>query len=356
MSGAWIRENVRAMRAYVPGEQPDGADVLKLNTNENPYPPSPKVFEALGSITADTLRKYPHPTGRALREALAELHGVQPEQVFVGNGSDEVLALCTRAFGPANGRVGYMSPSYSLYPVLCDIAGLEKVEMPLNVDFSWTVPGELDVDLFFLTRPNAPTGLSVPLEDVKAAATRCRGVFVVDEAYADFADDDAMGLLAECPNLMVTRSFSKSHSLAGVRVGYALAAPELIAAFDKIKDSYNLDAPAQAMALASVRDITWMQTNVTAVRGTRADTTRRLEALGFQVIPSQTNFVFARVPEGREAKTIYQTLRDRRVFVRWFDTPRTRDHLRVTIGTDPQMERFFKELEAILQPTTGMNT
>jgi len=343
-----IRPAVEAMHAYVPGEQPEGASVLKLNTNENPYPPSPKVFEALGSVTADLLRRYPHPTARDLRAAIADLHGLRPENVFVGNGSDEVLALFTRACAPVRGRVGYMTPSYSLYPVLSTIAELETVEYPLNDDFTWTVPAELDVDLFLLTQPNAPTSLALPLDQVRRAARACRGVFLVDEAYVDFADETAVPLLAECPNLMISRSFSKSYSLAGLRMGYALGSAELIAALDKIKDSYNTDVLAQRIALAAVRDQACMLSNVTAVRGTRAETTRQLRARGFHVLPSQTNFVFARVPEGRDAAALYAALRDRNVFIRYFPGPRTRDWLRITIGTDEQMDRFLRELDAIL--------
>lgn len=347
-----IRPSVAAMRPYVPGEQPQGADVLKLNTNENPYPPSPKVFEALGAVDADVLRKYPHPSAGKLRAALAELHGVRPEQVFVGNGSDEVLALCTRAFCEPGSRVGQLSPSYSLYPVLCEIAGLACVEFPLEADFSWRVPERLDVSLFFLTRPNAPTGLCVPLDDVRAAAKRCDGVMVVDEAYADFAADDAVGLLRECPNLMVSRSFSKSHALAGIRMGYVLGSPELVGALDKIKDSYNTNVLSQRMALAAVEDVSWMRSNVTAVRGTRHASAKKLSERGFEVLPSQANFLFAKVPEGLDAARLHARLRAENVYLRHFPGPRTGAYLRITVGTDAQMERFFNVLDTLLPPET----
>lgn len=343
-----IRPAVQAMHAYVPGEQPEGLDVLKLNTNENPYPPSPGVFEAIASITADALRRYPHPSARPLREAIARLHGLDAAQVFVGNGSDEVLALFTRAYAPPGGRVGYLRPSYSLYPVLSTIAELEVCEFPLNEDFTWTLPGTLDVDLFCLTQPNAPTSLAMPLEQIREAARRCRGVFLVDEAYVDFADESAVTLLADCPNLMVSRSFSKSYSLAGLRVGYALGSAELIGALDKIKDSYNTDVLAQRIALAAVEDQDWMLSNVTAVRGTRTLSARRLEERGFQVLPSQTNFLFARVPPGQDASALYTSLRFRQVYIRYFPGPVTGDWLRITIGTDEQMDRFFRELDAVL--------
>jgi len=345
---ALIRPAVESMHAYVPGEQPEGAGVLKLNTNENPYPPSPKVFEALGDITADLLRRYPHPTASALRQAIAALHGLRPENVFVGNGSDEILALFTRAYVPTGGRVGYMSPSYSLYPVLATIAELRTVEYPLNDNFTWSVPEVLDVDLFLLTQPNAPTSLALSMDQVRSAARACPGVFLVDEAYADFADGTAVPLLSECPNLMISRSFSKSYSLAGLRMGYALGSAPLIAALDKIKDSYNTDVLAQRVALAAVRDQAWMLRNVTAVRGTRSLSARRLQDRGFLVLPSQTNFLFARVPPGRDAAALYAALRERLVFIRYFPGPRTGDWLRITIGTDEQMDRFFAELDSLL--------
>ena len=343
-----IRPSVAAMQAYVPGEQPNGADILKLNTNENPYPPSPKVFEALGGINADVLRKYPHPTAAKLREALATLHGVGADQVFVANGSDEVLALCTRAFSAPGGKAGGMDPSYSLYPILCDIAELRWIRYPLEDDFSWRVPDLLDVDLFFLTRPNAPTGMSLPLDAVRKAADACAGVFVVDEAYADFAEDDAVALLDELPNLLISRSFSKSYSLAGLRLGYVLGHPTLIAALDKIKDSYNVDALAQRMGLAAVEDHAWMLSNVTAVRGTREAASKALETRGFAVLPSEANFLFARVPPGYDAATLHAQLKNQHVFVRHFPGARTGAYLRITVGTDADMTRFFDTLDRVL--------
>ncbi len=342
-----IRPAVAAMHAYVPGEQPRGANVLKLNTNENPYPPSPTCFEALGGVSADTLRKYPHPVAADLRDAIAELHGLHSSQVIVTNGSDEALALCTRAFASAGGHAGWLSPSYSLYPVLADIAELHHVEFPLHPDFTWTLPASLDVDLFFLTNPNAPTSLALDLPTLRAAADRCPGVIIIDEAYVDFAEHSAMALLADCPNLIVSRTFSKSYSLAGLRMGYLAGAPDLIAALYKIKDSYNTDAIAQRVALAALRDQAWMTTNATAVRGTRSRVTRELSTRGWYIPPSSTNFLFARVPSHLNAKTLFEALRDRHVFVRYFPGPLTGNHLRITIGTDAEMDRFLAELDHI---------
>lgn len=343
-----IKPSVQALHAYVPGEQPRDPDVLKLNTNENPYPPSPAVFEALASITPDDLRRYPHPAAAPLRQAIATLHNLTPEHVFIGNGSDEILALFTRAFAPHRGTLGYMHPSYSLYPILGDIAELTLKPFPLNPDFTWTVPDTLDTDLFFLTQPNAPTSLALSPHDLRTAASRCRGLLLVDEAYADFADHTALPLLADCPNLMISRSFSKSYSLAGLRVGYALGAPPLIQALDKIKDSYNLDHLAQRLALAAVNDQPTLLANTNAIRRTRAAAKTRLEARGFHVLDSQTNFLFAKVPAPHSAPALHEALRARHIYLRHFPGPQTGDHLRITIGTDPQMDRFFDTLDILL--------
>ncbi|MEX2607172.1 MAG: histidinol-phosphate transaminase [Kiritimatiellia bacterium] len=343
-----IRNALHALHAYVPGEQPSGGRVLKLNTNENAYPPSPKVFEALGNVTADTLRKYPDPIGRELCGAIAELHGLDPEQVLITNGSDEGLALCTRTFCEHGGRVGYLTPSYSLYPVLSAIAELEKVEYELSTDFQWEMPAEVDVDLFFLTRPNAPTSLAMSRKEVDQLLRRCPGILLIDEAYVDFAEESMLPLIKESDRVLISRSFSKSYSLAGIRMGYVLGPRPLIQALYKIKDSYNTDVLAQNIALAAVRDQAAMLSNVTAIRGTRTQAGRELTKRGFEVLPSQTNFVFAKAPAGANAETLFNALRGRQVFVRYFPGKLTGDYLRITIGTDEQMDRFFAELDELL--------
>ena len=340
-----IRESVQKLHAYVPGEQPQTKDILKLNTNENPYPPSPKVFEALAGLDSDALRKYPHPHGRSVCEAIAELHGVSPTQVLVTNGSDEGLALCTRAFLEDADVIGYMKPSYSLYPVLCDIADVEHRGYPLNEDFTWTVPEQLDVDFFFLTRPNAPTSLSVPLDDVRVLCKRVPGAVLIDEAYADFADDDCISLVREgLPNVLVSRTLSKSYSLAGIRFGYLVGSQALIDALYKIKDSYNTDVVSQKMAEAAIRDQATMQQNTLLIRGTRAALTKQLEERGFSVLPSQTNFVFAKVPEGQDAEAIFGRLREQGIYIRYFPGPVTGNYLRISVGTDAEMDRFLAAL------------
>jgi len=342
-----VRRAVEELEAYVPGEQPEGPEVLKLNTNENPYPPSPKVFEALASITSDALRKYPHPVAGPLRKALATLHQVAEDQVILCNGSDEGLALCTRAFAETGGRVGYLYPSYSLYPVLNEIAELVQTRYPLEPDFTWQMPEQIPEDLFFLTQPNAPSGLAMDREQVCALLDRCSGVVLVDEAYVDFADWSAVELLDRYPNLLVSRTFSKSYSLAGIRMGYLLGSPDLIGALYKIKDSYNTDLLAQRIALAAVEDVASMQANCMLIRGTRNRVTRELQSMGFEVVPSSTNFVFAKVPEGADAKEMFEALKTQQIFIRYFPGELTGQYLRVTIGTEEEMDRFLSAVSRL---------
>lgn len=343
-----IRASIHDLHAYVPGEQPTSSDILKLNTNENPYPPSPKVLKALAGISLEDLRKYPDPSGRGLREALARVHGLEPENFIVVNGSDEGLALCTRAFCEHGGRVGYLQPSYSLYPVLAEIAEHQRVEFPLRDDFQWEVPEKVEADLFFLTRPNAPTSLSLPRSQVELLLERCPGTVLVDEAYGAFAEDQMMDRAGEVPNLLVSRTFSKSHSLAGMRVGYLAGPPDLIRALHKIRDSYNLDAVAQRLAAAALLDADYTAEVVARIQNTRDRITAALRQRGFQVLPSQTNFLFARVPAGQDAQELFDALTRREVYIRYFPGKQTGDFLRITMGTDAQMDRFLLELDRLI--------
>jgi histidinol-phosphate aminotransferase len=346
-----IRRSVQALTAYTPGEQPRDPDVIKLNTNENPYPPSPRVADVLAGWDAAALRRYPDPVSGALRDCIAARHGCGREQVFVGNGSDEALALCTRAFVEDDGAIGYFDPSYSLYRVLADIRGVATRPVPLDaacawpVDGagSWTLPADAACALFFFTNPNAPTSLLCPAGAVRTFCERSDGVVVLDEAYVDFAREDNMALALARDNVLVTRTLSKAYALAGLRVGYAVGAPPLIAALYAIKDSYNLGALAQALALAALEDPAAMRENVARIVATRERLTRGLEALGFTVLPSETNFVWAR-PRRLGAQEVFDRLRARRILVRFFDGPRTRDYLRITVGTDAQIDALLDAL------------
>ncbi|HMP96993.1 MAG TPA: histidinol-phosphate transaminase [Kiritimatiellia bacterium] len=344
-SSSMICRHVEALHAYVPGEQPKTPGLIKLNTNENPYPPSPRVLEVLRGLGEGALRLYPDPMCTALRERIAALHGVSPEQVFVGNGSDEVLALCTRAFVEDGGAIGYFEPSYSLYPVLSDIRPAQRRPVPLGEDFSWRMPEDDHASLFYLTQPNAPTSLAFPRERIEAFARAFRGVLLIDEAYADFAPETFMDLAATFDHVLVSRSLSKSYSLAGARAGYAVGPSRLIAALHKIKDSYNVNAITQAIALAALDDQAAMRANVARIIATRERIAGALTRRGYVVHPSATNFLWVRPPAGQPAAGVFARLRERNILIRYFPGPATGDHLRITIGTDEQMDAFLAALD-----------
>jgi len=339
-----IRKNVEAMQGYVPGEQPFDTSVVKLNTNENPYPPSPKVLEAIQALTENQLRKYPNPSAAALREAIAALHGVLPEQVIVGNGSDEVLALCTRAFVHDGGRTAWFDPSYSLYPVLAKIADSEALPLPLGPNFSWQVPDEIDADLFFITDPNAPTSLLHDLDNVAALADRYPGVILLDEAYADFAERNGMALVDQHDNIIVSRTLSKSYSLAAMRIGYAVGPVKLIQALHKIRDSYNMNLASQAAGLAAITDQAWMKANTAKIIATRTRLRNHLINEGWDVAESHTNFLWMKPPSDQKANEIFDHLYAQKIFIRYFPGERTRDWMRVSVGTDAEMDAFLNGL------------
>lgn len=342
-----IKRTVRAMAGYTPGEQPKVKGLVKLNTNENPYPPSPRVVKALADMQAARLRLYPDPVSTQLREQIARNHGCRVDQVFASNGSDETLALCTRAFVEDYGSVGYFDPSYSLYPVLTEIRDVEKRPVALGPDFEWRMPMGYRSDLFFLARPNAPTGIAYPKAQVKAFCRRFPGVVVIDEAYVDFADDDCMDLALGLENVLVMRTLSKSYSLAGLRVGYAVGSRGLIAALFKIKDSYNLDAVSQTLALAAVSDRGAMRRACRRIRADRIRLTRALERMGHRVYPSQSNFLWVK-PAGLPARDVFALLRSKGILVRYFAGPRTGDFLRITVGTRQECDRLVAVLEEAL--------
>lgn len=343
---AIIRQSVQGLEAYVPGEQPKVPGLVKLNTNENPYPPSPAVARLLREYAAEALRLYPDPSCSALRGRIAEMHGCAPEQVFVGNGSDEVLRLAARAFTQSGGAMASFEPSYSLYPVLAAAEEVRFRVVPLPDDFGWTDPPEdLDATLFCLATPNAPTGVAYPAEAVRAFCRRFPGVVLVDEAYADFAGGrDFMALAVELPNVLASRTLSKSYSLAGLRVGYAVGSAELVGALGKLKDSYNLDRLAQAVALAALEDVPWMKDNARRTIATRERVAAELDRRGFRVVPSAANFLFVEPPPGTEAAELFADLRSKKILVRYFPGPRTGRYLRISIGTDAEMDAFLSAL------------
>lgn len=341
-----IRASVRRMQGYTPGEQPADPAVIKLNTNECPYPPSPRVLEALAAYAADSLRLYPDPLCKTVRRAVADLHHCGIGQVFFGNGSDEILRLCAEAFVENDGAIGYFDPSYSLYPVLTQIRDARALPVPLNRALDWPDPDPAAADLFFLTNPNAPGGRHYPAAQVEQFCRQARGVVVIDEAYVDFAEFDCARLALTLPNTLALRTLSKSYSLAGLRAGYALGPPPLVAAMYKIKDSYNVNRLTQALALAAVKDQAYMRTQVARIKQTRRRLAEELTRRGCEVWPSAANFLWL-APPAPGAARLYDMLKERGILVRYFPGPRTGTNLRISIGTDDQTDRLLETLSAL---------
>lgn len=345
------RKTLAGLQAYTPGEQPKDNACIKLNTNENPYPPSPRVVEALHALDAEALRKYPDPLSVGLREACARCYGMPDAGwLIAGNGMDELLAMVLRAFVDPGDRVLTVYPTYSLYEVLCNIHGCALVYQPLDDNF--LPPSEFygqQARLCFLARPNAPTGVSVPRPDVERFCASFDGVVVIDEAYVDFADDNCMDFPARLDNVIVMRTFSKSFSLAGMRIGVAAARPELIRELFKIKDSYNINAFSQAAGVAAIEDYDYMRERVAQVRGARKRMRDALVELGFDVPESQSNFLLAQWNGSPDAKALFEALRARRILVRYFAQPRLDNALRISVGTDDETDSLIAALSELLK-------
>ncbi len=343
----WIRKAVRRMKGYTPGEQRAGRGILKLNTNENPYPPSPRVTAALRQFSVSSLRLYPDPSSRMLREALARLHGVSPEQILVGNGSDEILRLITLAFVEDDGAIARFDPSYSLYDVLAQCRGVPLRRVALGPGFGWRMPpAGLRASVFFLTMPNSPTGRSYPGAEIGRFCARFEGIVILDEAYAEFARWDGMELARTRPNVLAVRTLSKAYGLAGARLGYAVGPAELIAALNKVKDSYNVNRLTQEIARAAVEDQEYLGRVVSRIRRTRERLSKRLEALGFTVIPSEANFVWAS-PGRMKAHRLTEALGAQGILVRYNAEEWHPDFVRITVGTETQMRRLIQAIQTI---------
>jgi histidinol-phosphate aminotransferase len=361
-----IRPLVQKLHPYTPGEQPKIPGLVKLNTNENPYPPSPRVLSATRAAVDGRLRLYPNPTADGLREKLAKLHRCAAENLIVGNGSDELLALAVRAFAepglafagrkPSRALVQYFWPSYSLYPVLAAIHGSRPHPVALRPDFG--LPGwrelrrerawDSNAALTFITTPNAPSGQGYSTDELDVLCRAQKGVVVLDEAYVDFAGENALKLALQHPHVLVARTFSKAYSLCFQRVGYMVGHPELIGALHKIRDSYNVNGLGQAAATATLDDLGYYRKNFQTIIKTRERTAAELEALGFRVHPSQTNFLLVR-PPGAPAEEWLAQLRARKILVRWFDQQQIRAYLRITIGTPQEMRALLQAVKAILE-------
>ncbi|MBU3613900.1 histidinol-phosphate transaminase [Polynucleobacter sp. Latsch14-2] len=346
---------VQSLTPYTPGEQPQMQRLVKLNTNESPYGPSPKALAAIRQQTSDDLRLYPDPEGVALKRAIADLHGLDPKQVFLGNGSDEVLAHVFLALLKQTDAVLFPDITYSFYPVYCKLFGIEYKNIPLGPDFEIQVADyESPNGGIIFPNPNAPTGRSIPRSEIEALLSKNKNsVVVIDEAYVDYGTESCIPLLrgANCPeNLLVVHTLSKSRALAGLRVGFAVGHPALIEGLERVKNSFNsypLGRLAQAGAIAAIEDQAHLEASSTKVIQTRAQLVKELAVLGFDTIPSSANFIFTRHPKHAGVK-IYQALRDRGIIVRHFKAARIEEFLRITIGTDEQSRELIGALTEIL--------
>ncbi|MEY3672680.1 MAG: hypothetical protein RI904_2337 [Pseudomonadota bacterium] len=356
MSRFW-NSLVSKLEPYVPGEQPRVQNLIKLNTNEHPYGPSPKVLAAIAAQTNDNLRLYPDPTGLELREAIASRFGLTAAQVFVGNGSDEVLGHAFHALLKHDAPILFPDITYSFYPVYCGLYEIAYKAIPLDDDFKirvqdYLLHGQAKAGGIIFPNPNAPTGIAQPLDQIeRVVAGNPDIVVVVDEAYVDFGAQSAAGLIAKYPNLLVVHTMSKAYSLAGLRVGFALGHPELIQGLDRVKNSFNsypLDRLALAGAQAAVQDQAYFEQARDAVVRSREVLTRDLQGLGFEVLPSAANFIFARHP-AHSGEDLARALRERSILVRHFKSSRISNHLRITIGTDAQCSALVNACRDILK-------
>lgn len=344
-----FRPEVVAMNPYIPGEQPQTGKAIKLNTNENPYPPSPKVAEAI-TAAASRLERYPDPLGTAFRIAAAGVLNVDPDMILCGNGSDDCLTILTRAFVGPGQKIRFPSPSYVLYRTLAELQGARFEEVPLNSNFELSdefFQNSQDLRLVYIPNPNSPTGTLITHKQILRLADELACPVIVDEAYVDFAPTSAVSLVADNPKIIVTRTLSKSYALAGLRFGYLVANPEIVSMLRKVKDSYNTDMLSISGATAAISDQSWLKENVAKVIRTRERMTSELKSLGFSVIDSHANFVWCTHTK-RAAKPIYEELKKRGILVRYMNYPSWMDGLRISVGTDEQVAALMLILTEIV--------
>ena len=346
-----FRHTIEALEPYVPGEQPPaGAAVIKLNTNENPFPPSPRAIDALRAVDPDALRRYPHPFADEFREAAGAVLGVDPTWILAGNGSDDLLTQLMRAVTGPGRAVAYPTPTYVLYRTLATMQEAPTVEVAYDEAYALPVEGlsGAGAALTIVANPNSPSGTAATLDELRALAARIDGVLAVDEAYVEFADASALELVRDSDRIIVLRTLSKSHGLAGLRLGFGVAQPSLLTGLAKVKDSYNVDAVAAHVGAAAIRDTAYTREATARIRAARGRLTTDLEALGFYVWPSQANFVLARPADG-DARRLHDELKARHIFVRYFGDPGLADTLRITVGTEVQNHGLTTALTEILQ-------
>ena len=342
---SYFRPGIDAMEGYAPGEQPKTGNIVKLNTNESPFPPSPGVKQALLEFDTARLRRYPDPVSSLLREEISAMNGYEPENIITGNGSDDLLTILTRCFTDENRAMACFDPSYSLYPTLADLQGCRCIRIPLTESFD--IPDDAleraaGANLFLIARPNAPTGNLFAKAAMDKICSGFKGIVVIDEAYADFSRDNCLEFVKKYSNVVITRTFSKSRSLAGLRFAFAVAHPKIIAGMMKMKDSYNVSMLTQKLALASLRDSAYFEKCVSEIKANRIFLAEGLRALSFEVLPSETNFLFVKPPEN--AGKYFQDLKCRNILVRYFPMERTCSFVRITVGSSD-------EIAALLQAT-----
>lgn len=346
---SYFRNNIERMSGYTPGEQPKDGIYIKLNTNENPYPPSPKVLNAIKGAVNERLRLYPDPIATAARVKIAETLGTKPEWVMAGNGSDDLLSIIIRSFAGPGDKVVFPYPSYMLYKTLAELQDATACAIDFTEDYS--LPEDFVVKgakVTFIANPNSPSGTLIPSNEISKIASKINGVLVIDEAYADFADDNCLRLVEKHDNILVLRTLSKSYSLAGIRLGFCIAQEPLIQGMMKVKDSYNVDRLSIAAVVATLDDQKSMNAHVERIKSTRQYLTKSLEDMGFFVHPSQTNFVLAHCMKGISAQKLYLALKSRKILVRYFNLRRLDDCLRITIGTKEEIDTLLKNLKELV--------
>jgi len=345
----YFRPSLADLLAYQPGEQPiAGTEVIKLNTNENPYPPSLKAIEALRSINPDVLRRYPSPFAEEFRQKAATLFSVDPDWILIGNGSDELLTILLRSATDSERSVAYPVPTYVLYRTLAKIQSAPIAEIPF--DDTYTLPADnlakASAALTIVASPNSPSGNRIPNDALANLAAKLKGILVIDEAYVEFSEGNALPLIKRFENVIVLRTLSKSHSLAGLRLGLAIANPSLIDVLAKVKDSYNVDVVSAHVGAAAICDTAHTRTNVKRVCASRERLSKKLSEIGFRVWPSDANFILTRPPDGN-ARKLYLNLQKSGILVRYFDEPMLNDKLRITIGTDNQNDQLLAAIQEL---------
>jgi histidinol-phosphate aminotransferase len=363
-----FRENILKTSGYVPGEQPLDSATIKLNTNENPYPPSPRVMEAVAAVSAEQLRRYPSPNGKSFRDAAAQVHGIPPDWILPFNGGDELLSVAIRAAAGEHDAVAYLEPSYSLYPVLTELNGSPAIKLSYKIDDSssdqignrksgaapaienpiWQLPFDIEktpAKILLIVNPNAPSGHLDPIGRLAEIAAGFKGLLVIDEAYVDFAPASALELVKKFNNVLLLRTMSKGYSLAGLRFGYGIAQPTLMRQLEKVRDSYPVDAISIAAATAAIQDQPYARSTWEKVKTERTRVSIALRQMGFQLPDSHTNFVLATVPPKVTGRGVYESLKSRGILIRWWDLPRIADKVRITIGTPEQNDRLLTELQ-----------